>query len=84
MKMAIWQQKYGQEVKLKQYGELEYQYECAIHDNCIFAFKFTEIPDEEYQSACGGIGPKFKFRLNRGYHQFARVKLNYCRDYQYI
>jgi len=53
---------------LKQYGELEYQYECAIHENCIFAFKFTEIPDEEYQSVCGGIGPKFKFRLNRGYH----------------
>jgi hypothetical protein len=24
MKIAIWQQKYGQEVKLKQYGELEY------------------------------------------------------------
>jgi hypothetical protein len=55
------------------YGSEEYQYECAMHDNCIFAFKFTLLP-EGY----------FRFRLNRGYHQCARVKLNYCRDYQYM
>lgn len=60
-RMVFWQQKFDQRVSLKQYGSSEFQYECAMHDNCIFSFKFTRAPPIE--------GGRFKFRINRSYHQ---------------
>jgi len=69
-RMADWQAAYQQSIRMKRYGPNEYNYECAMHDNCIFAFKFLSL----------GAG-NFKFRLSRGYHQSAKVKLTYSRDY---
>ena len=42
-------------MRLRQYGN-EYQFECAVHANCIFAFKYILTESG------------FKFRLSRGYH----------------
>ena len=68
--MAEWQVAYQQTIRMKRYGQNEYHYECAMHENCIFAFKFLALG-----------GGNFKFRLSRGYHQSAKVKLTYSRDY---
>ena len=68
-RMTDWQVRYQQTIRMKRYGSQEYHYECAMHENCIFAFKFL------------WLGAHFKFRLSRGYHQSAKVKLTYSRDY---
>ncbi|CDW87147.1 UNKNOWN [Stylonychia lemnae] len=73
IRVKEWKKVWNSDVNLRELSKYEFIFECAQHENCVFSFKYFYMPSEK----------SFKFRVNRGYHSQAKVKLDYSRDYQY-